>query len=833
MCERIGVGIRLFGLGVLSWALGLGVMAHTCELAASPWPTGVERAAAQLRSPARGQRLLAVRALSSLSPALARAGIERALVDEDESVRRAAAHVALNNGYDGLAARVESWLLSQSALDRILAARLLGKHADAARTKTLATLLSDPERQVRTVVVEVLGQARVRHAALASNLLLGGLDDSEPRVRAAVARALGRLGQSESALPLAGHLADPEAAVREEIARSLGALGDSSVAPALMASLGDLDDAVVAAAVRSLKYLHYEPAVFALLALVERPSFDEVAREAMLALGSLGSSVALEGLMKKVQDPQYQEHLLPALQGHDPEQLPALRACLEESAAESLLICMRLWLGLGGDPQLVLLAERSNRIALGRVLEVLTLYPTFEATVLALEALRSADEEARAAARLYLYSQPSLPKQAGAPLAQALRVAQASQERALLLELLTRVTDWKDAPLSRAHLRDDDDAVARAAGGLLVASAVAGAELERVLSDERAAPAEGALRQLSRGMDLEQADTLVRLIASGRSGRTGLLLDTLWAMPDGISPEVEQLLLEQLRTVNGSARDAILEGLVHGRTTKLIQLLPGLDRADRLKLGQLASLHPEGSALAESLLEDADSRVVALAIQHLGKVGRVSAVLAAYHEIEQRGSRPSYLTAVALHALASASRREPTLALPASALSDEHCNSSHLGTFLASQVLAYSTGQACDEVSLVDLLQNDGRDRVRLAIAQTLGRVGKLTPELRGALRRCDVYEERHDVAELCRAALSPKRSLRKGEGPALQRRPAQMRFRLVPTWLSGDITLYPALLDWRSEDDLPETWMVVSDRRGLVLLPAGTVVLKDAALAF
>ena len=99
--------------------------------------------------------------------------------------------------------------------------------------------------------------------------LVDTLIDSSDDVRAASARALGKLDDERAVPALMGALGDSDSSVRETSAHALGTIGDSRAAPRLIGSLKDPETGVRRAAVASLLKLdldeHREEAVTALI----------------------------------------------------------------------------------------------------------------------------------------------------------------------------------------------------------------------------------------------------------------------------------------------------------------------------------------------------------------------------------------------------------------------------------------------------------------------------------------------------------------------------------------------------------------------------------------
>ena len=90
-------------------------------------------------------------------------------------------------------------------------------------------------------------------ATKALPLLLGALNDQDPRIRAAAAEALGEVGDPSAVEALGGALAkDTDSDVREAAAEALGELGSPNAVPVLRAGLKDADEDVREAVVDAL-----------------------------------------------------------------------------------------------------------------------------------------------------------------------------------------------------------------------------------------------------------------------------------------------------------------------------------------------------------------------------------------------------------------------------------------------------------------------------------------------------------------------------------------------------------------------------------------------------
>ena len=121
---------------------------------------------------------------------------------------------------------------------------------------------------------------------------------------------MGKLGGDAAAAALRGQLSDPQPRVRAAVASALGEMRDPGLADALLPLIDDPDPQVVRAAARSLGQVGNTIAACPLAAALVRPGQDLLVRRAMAA-----------GLAH-IPHPDAQEPLLEAL--HDPD--PQVRA---------------------------------------------------------------------------------------------------------------------------------------------------------------------------------------------------------------------------------------------------------------------------------------------------------------------------------------------------------------------------------------------------------------------------------------------------------------------------------------------------------------------------
>ncbi len=259
--------------------------------------------------------------------------LEALLAHADQRVRQAA-HLELSNRPDGLpvllrvAANARAPLLARlHGIWGVWAAALAGRD-DGAHLELLP-LLDAPEAEVRAQCARVLGDLRAEHAAgLVAELL--SKDSATPRVRAAAARAAGKLGEGYGRLvevlreageddPVLRHSAlmgllgtgtrdhwlrladDPSADVRIGGVICLRRNADAGVA----GFLDDVDPRVVLEAARAIHDQPIPAALPALAALLEDPQLSSVQllRRALSAAERVGGFENADRVARVAADP--------------------------------------------------------------------------------------------------------------------------------------------------------------------------------------------------------------------------------------------------------------------------------------------------------------------------------------------------------------------------------------------------------------------------------------------------------------------------------------------------------------------------------------------------
>ncbi|MCX6905716.1 MAG: HEAT repeat domain-containing protein [Verrucomicrobia bacterium] len=183
-------------------------------------------------------------------------------------------------------------LMSKKAATRLRAVEKLGAKQDAKFVETLAGMLNDPDKEVRTATVQALSKLK---APSVPRLIESMLDDQERTVRETVVMALGENDSPSARDALTKALMDPEKNVRRMALRALEASGwqpqnEFQRNSKLLAS-GQFEYAAVAGT-----------AALELLSAELRSSDFNERRSAVEALGQMGDERVIAPLTGALQD---------------------------------------------------------------------------------------------------------------------------------------------------------------------------------------------------------------------------------------------------------------------------------------------------------------------------------------------------------------------------------------------------------------------------------------------------------------------------------------------------------------------------------------------------
>lgn len=719
---------------------------------ASFWPLAEKEVERGLSNKNIQVRRSAARKLAELSPSVARRALEQALNDEDREVRLIALRTARAFDQGGLAPQAYESLKSRDVAERVHALRLVALEPTEESVELLESMLADADPLVRRETALALGNVPEAYAARVSGKLLGMLDDSVPAVRLEVASALGRLGQPSAVLALAGRLNDPEPEVRVQVALALGATGVDTAIPALQVALLDPHDAVVTAVVTTLGSFDSEDVIVGLVSIAEkfpqRPQ-GQAAVEALVRLSKFPG--ARRHVIGFFESPLHRTELHRVFHRSPPEAVSLLTECVRTFSSAIALECAHALARRNAGTTSIIEAEEQGRLSPSQVLEVLQGVPERATIVLSLERLSLGDPGEFRAALRYLESLEELPKEAEAPIVDALTSkGRTAADVASLAHVLGTVQGSPSPSVLRGLLASSDDAVRYASAWALVRRGSAGAQLRELLMGEERIAA-GALAGLSISMTALQAETLLRLTEEGRSGRRSAYLSAFFAMPEDLSDDTWRRLFGLYESARGAERDALLYPLVRAGGPELQKkLLASASRADKLKIAQLTWYQPRALPLGRRLLSDSIPEVAALAAFSVGRNG--TSVDAKSLEKKALSSAPHVVRAAAVQGLIFLIERGLKPKLNDSLFSRDSCESPHDAFRAQMTRLAAVLGRTCAGRSIEDVLLRARDPRQRLLAAEVIRRQA---PESR-ALRRCRFYESRVEVAELCSVSAAP-----------------------------------------------------------------------------
>jgi HEAT repeat protein len=238
----------------------LALLACLCSLGFD-WPGKSVRLSSALDHASARERRDIVRLLATYDDEIARAALERALVDKDPNIRREAI----------------------AAVARIGLTRA---------TKTLLGAMSDPEPTLRVAAIESLGALKAKEAKAP---LTRALSDADPHVRVAAVSALGKVAEPSDLALLLAALDDTDIDVRVQTVHVLASFGQAHVWNALIGKTRDAASEVRRAALDELS-THSDPRIEGLLIDALEDSNETVVLSALRALRDARSTAAIEAV---------------------------------------------------------------------------------------------------------------------------------------------------------------------------------------------------------------------------------------------------------------------------------------------------------------------------------------------------------------------------------------------------------------------------------------------------------------------------------------------------------------------------------------------------------
>jgi HEAT repeat protein len=394
---------------VLATLAGLGAGPGPAAAAAGnfDWAGHVQLDAEGLASDDPAKRLEAVSDLGKYDIALTEPYLMKALTDEDDKVKQAAAKALGLGGARAAVAVMIEWLTDPDPKFKQVAADVLGDIGGPEATSALTRSLGDSDSTVRMRAVKALGLIG-RHGNGGVVLsLIPRLEDDKADVRIATIAQLEELGDRRAVIPLVARFGDTAPEARRTAVRAVGKLGDPSAVPALVRLMNDPNEDVRTAAVGSLGLLGAVDAIDALTEQLSTGS-DTYRQKVAYALGQIAAvprsgkagEDAMRTLVANLEPTTSRTAAREALHVAGRAAVPALVAHLQGRIHGDPATAVLL-LSDAGDPRATatLAAElERGRVAMPLVLKALGATGDPQALVPVLGALSSKDAAIRLAA---------------------------------------------------------------------------------------------------------------------------------------------------------------------------------------------------------------------------------------------------------------------------------------------------------------------------------------------------------------------------------------------------------------------------------------------------
>jgi HEAT repeat protein len=391
--------------------LGLSLLAGAAPAAAGngnfDWAGHVQLDAEGLASDDPAKRLEAVSDLGKYDIALTEPYLMKALTDDDDKVKQAAAKALGIGGAKAAVVMMIEWLTDPDPKIKQVAADVLGEIGGPEATSALTRSLGDSDSTVRMHAVKALGRIG-RHGNGAVVLsLIPRLEDDKADVRIATIAVLEELGDRRAVIPLVARFGDTAPEARRTAVRAVGKLGDPSAVPALVRLMNDPNEDVRTAAVGSLGLLGAVDAIDALTEQLSTGS-DTYRQKVAYALGQIAAvprsgkagEDAMRTLVQNLEPTSSRTAAREALHVAGKAAVPALVAHLQGRIHGDPATAVLL-LSDAGDPRATatLAAElERGRVAMPLVLKALGATGDPQALVPVLGALASKDAAIRLAA---------------------------------------------------------------------------------------------------------------------------------------------------------------------------------------------------------------------------------------------------------------------------------------------------------------------------------------------------------------------------------------------------------------------------------------------------
>lgn len=302
----------------------------------------VESLIAALKAKAPQLRLAAARALGQIGDFSASEALLEATRDEEAAVRQAALDALKGLGIS--VERLSEDLSSTNPEARLSAIWMMARLGEMRAMPHLTSALEDKDPRVRAAAARALAQFPPDAATIKS--LIKALEDPEAEVRLSAALALGGLGDRAAILPLAARLSDRDQRVSQAAAESLARLGDQRATKLLTDSLKDPDWRVRARAAAALAGAPAADSAEIMAALAQAlndkdPVVRFYAKEALVARGAASVPYLIQVLRAGRESAR--EGAARALARIGPPSVPELIAILKDKASAPELKVACAW----------------------------------------------------------------------------------------------------------------------------------------------------------------------------------------------------------------------------------------------------------------------------------------------------------------------------------------------------------------------------------------------------------------------------------------------------------------------------------------------------------
>ncbi len=288
------------------------------------WPTEVARLAAPLHgvgAEAANTRQRAA-ALAALKPFATPAIVPHLLLALDDAdtelVSNALALCWERAAQACLPAAASLWTHAAVPRVRLSALKVLSLDPAPSRLAILLSALRDPDPQIRAGAAQFLGRAPLPDRARKNvrQALLAKLGDTTSVVRRSAVQSLGLLGPGAGTLAIARLLDDPDPNVRAAAARALGRHGDPRAIPALLRAAGTPGESeLTEGAIKALARLPGPRVDTALLAFLDDPPRGLTSQRVAAAIGRRveASPALVEGLLDRLDEVSLRKAVLDIL----------------------------------------------------------------------------------------------------------------------------------------------------------------------------------------------------------------------------------------------------------------------------------------------------------------------------------------------------------------------------------------------------------------------------------------------------------------------------------------------------------------------------------------